>query len=79
MHVLSAEVLEVIPAHQLVAKRYEDPFFHLLAADGQPVRAITARAGTETREAVSPVHDIATAAFGASRETGVDQRTASNP
>ena len=33
-HVLSAEVLEEVPAHQLVAKCDEDPFFHLPAADG---------------------------------------------
>jgi hypothetical protein len=38
-HVLSAAVLEEVPAHQLVAKRDEDPFLHLLAADGQAVRA----------------------------------------
>jgi len=38
-HVLSAEVLEEVPAHQLVAKCDEDPFLHLLTADGQAIGA----------------------------------------
>ena len=38
-HILSTEVLEQIAAHQLVAKCHEDPFFHLLSADGQAIGA----------------------------------------
>src|SRR5262245_46061287 len=34
-HVLEAEVLEQVPAHQLLAERDEHAFFHLLAADRQ--------------------------------------------
>ena len=33
-HVLTAEVLEQVAAHQFVPKCHEDAFFHLLAADG---------------------------------------------
>ena len=38
-HVLAAEVLEQVPAHQLVALRDDHAFFHLLAADGQAIGA----------------------------------------
>jgi hypothetical protein len=38
-HVFVAEVLEQVPAHQLLAERRENPLLHLLAADGQTVRA----------------------------------------
>jgi hypothetical protein len=38
-HVLSTEVFEEIPPHQLVAECDENPFFHLLAADGQAIGA----------------------------------------
>jgi hypothetical protein len=38
-HVLSAEVLEEVTAHQFVAKCDEDPFFDLLAADRESIGA----------------------------------------
>jgi hypothetical protein len=34
-HVLAAEILEEVSAHQLVAQRHQDPLLHLLAADRQ--------------------------------------------
>ncbi|MEO7190602.1 MAG: hypothetical protein ABI051_06060 [Vicinamibacterales bacterium] len=49
-HVFTAEILEEVPAHQLVAQRHEDPLLHLLAADGQAIGARAARACAEARQ-----------------------------
>jgi len=67
--VLSAEVLEEVPPHQLVAQRHQHAFFHLLAADGQAIGARASRASPEAGQTVAPVHDVPTAARGALRET----------
>ena len=42
-HVLTAEVLEQIAAHQLIAQRHENSLLHLLAADGQAIGARAAQ------------------------------------
>jgi hypothetical protein len=62
--------LEQVSAHQLVAKCHEDPFFHLLAADGQAIGARASRASPEASQTVAPVHDVPAAALGALRQTG---------
>ena len=69
-HVLAAEVLEQVAAHQLVAQCHENAFFHLLAADRQAVGARATRTRAEARQAVAPVHDVSAAALGAFRQTG---------
>ncbi len=61
-HVLAAEVLEQIPAHQFLAERNQNPLLHLLAADGQAIRAGAAGARAETREAIAPIHHVPAAA-----------------
>ena len=66
-HVLTTEILEQVAAHQLVAQGHEDPLFHLLAADGQPVAAGAARARAETRQSVVPVNDVPATALGTLR------------
>ena len=38
-HVLAAEILEEVSAHQLVAQRSQDPLLHLLAVDRQAIGA----------------------------------------
>jgi hypothetical protein len=68
-HVFSTEVFEEIPAHQFVSERHENPLLHLLAADGQAIRASAAGSRAEAGQAMAPVHDF-TAAFGAFRQTG---------
>ena len=68
-HVLAAEVLEQVAAHQLVAQCHENAFFHLLAADGQAIGARASRASAEAGQAVAPVHDVPAAALGALRQT----------
>ena len=72
-HVLPAEVLEQVAAHQLVAECHENAFFHLLAADGQAVGARATRARAEARQAVAPVHDVSAAALGAFRQSGEEE------
>ena len=69
-HVLTAEVLEQVAAHQLVAQCHENAFFHLLAADRQAIGARATGTRAEARQAVAPVHDVSAAALGAFRQTG---------
>jgi hypothetical protein len=69
-HVLATEVLEQVPAHQLVAEGHQDTLFHLLAADRQAVRARASGSRAETREAIAPIHHVPAAALSALRQTG---------
>lgn len=68
-HVLSAEVLEQVSAHQLVAERHENPLLDLLAADRQAIGVRASRTSPEAGQAVAPVHDVPTAALCALGET----------
>jgi hypothetical protein len=68
--VLSTEVFEEIPAHQLVAARDENALLDLLAADGQAIGARATRPGAVARQAVAPIHHVPAAALSAFRQTG---------
>jgi hypothetical protein len=69
-YVLSTQVFEEIPPHQLLAGRDENALLNLLAADGQSVCAGAAGSRAEAREAIAPIHHVPAAALSAFRQTG---------
>jgi hypothetical protein len=69
-HVFVAEVLEQVPAHQLVAKGRQDTLFHLLAADRQAIGARASRTSPGAGQAVAPIHHVSAAALSAFRQPG---------
>jgi hypothetical protein len=67
-YVLATELLEQVTTHQLVAQRYEDAFFNLLAADRVAIGAGASCPSSEAGQAVVPVADVPAAALAAFRQ-----------